>query len=116
MLETNTISLSVRVDTVQDLIFDPEEGLNIEFSVSGEGDDTDAIITVSLEHLVEELSDELRDAQDSSFLHCVAHELNRLSEIIRERALYMEESVEKIGYLYSHNLTTLLDTDEGLPE
>ena len=69
------------------LQWDEIDGLHLALN------DGDSEEVLKLDDLVEEAIDEHRTDGDYRHLYCLAHDLNRLQEIIREAAQMMEDDV-----------------------
>ena len=116
MDDRGNIQLSCELEVFQSFGFNPDTGVVSRLcGMRDMGMDTDVSV-MPVEHLVDSLSDTLRDAQDYTSLYCVAHEFERLSEKLRVIAMQMEDSDMAVGSRYDVDLFALSDTEEGLPE
>jgi hypothetical protein len=88
----NKLNLDVEVDHALSLEFDDSEGVVISTYISIPGDDEPNEVDTPFERLIEECLELYKFDSDYQKLYCVAHELARFSEKLREIAQAVEDS------------------------
>lgn len=66
----------------------------------GDEEENPLEVRVDLADVIDEMIQEYGDTEGYQFLYMVAHELSRYSEILREKASYIEDSTNAVGRLF----------------
>lgn len=81
-----------------------ENGVSYLVTLVFVGDDEEPTeIRLPLDEVIDSITDEYGDVEGYQYLYLVAHELNRVAEVLREKAVKIEDSVGAVSDLF--NLT-----------
>ena len=81
-----------------------ENGVSYLVTLVFVGDDEEPTeIRLSLDEVIDSITDDYGDVEGYQYLYLVAHELNRVAEVLREKAVKIEDSVSAVSDLF--NLT-----------
>ena len=81
-----------------------ENGVSYLVTLVFVGDDEEPTeIRLPLDEVIDSITDEYGDVEGYQYLYLVAHELNRVAEVLREKAVKIEDSISAVSDLF--NLT-----------
>lgn len=91
-INTTEVSLASFIEVGHEISFDEDVGLQIVSLIFAPGDDDPEEVKVPVAELVDDVVDLCKMDHDYSYLYCVAHELTRFGEILRDTASRMEDA------------------------
>jgi len=86
------VLLDIELDHALSLDFDDDEGIVITTFLAQNKDDEGAEVDTPLSLLIDEVIDLFQFDADFQSLYCIAHELDRLTEKVRDTAQRMEDT------------------------
>tara|TARA_R100000935_G_C2781988_1_gene142100 strand:- start:494 stop:832 length:339 start_codon:yes stop_codon:yes gene_type:complete len=109
-MESRKIEIVSEVDLSQSLDFDPDSGLVVNCFVHPLGDDLAVHEQYSFETLVDDTIELNTVNEDYQSLYCVAHELTRHSEKLRDCANRLEDA-NLVEDIFNVDIHDLIDVD-----
>lgn len=91
-ITTTEVSLASLIEVGHEISFDEDEGLQIASLIFVLGEDDPEEVKVSVAELVDDVVDLCKMDNDYKYLYCLAHEMVRFGEIIRDTATRMEDA------------------------
>jgi len=109
-MESRKIEIANQVDVSNSLSFDPDTGLVVDCLIHPLGDDDPLHEQYQFESMVDETIELGKYSEDYQNLYCVAHELNRHSERVRDCANLLEDA-NLVDDMFNVDVNDLLDVD-----
>jgi hypothetical protein len=109
--EHTSLIFDIELDYSLSLDFTDDHGVVFTAFIAGYGDDEPQEVETRLERLIDETIELNKFDGDYQQLYCIAHELDRCSERLREVAGQMEDSTQ-IEDLFDVDLDDLPEVDD----
>lgn len=106
----NKLNFDLEVDHALSLEFDDSDGVVISTYVSIPGDDEPNEVDTPFERLIEECLELHKFDSDYQKLYCVAHELTRFAEKLREAAQSVEDAT-LVGDMFKVDMNDLPEVE-----